>query len=117
FVDDAPTGLMLREAPAGKTSVYYYRRYSAASTMSPEDIDESYIARARILHVTGITAALSASCRETLYEAIRVAKQHGLQICFDPNLRLKLWDIEEARRELLKLAEFADYFLPGLDEL
>lgn len=114
---EAPTGLMLKEAVSGKSFVYYYRKNSAASLMRPEHLDEDYIRQAKILHVTGITAALSPSCRETLREAIRLAKKHGVKVCFDPNLRLKLWSLEEAREVLLPLAEEADYFLPGLDEL
>ncbi|MDF2670673.1 MAG: PfkB protein [Paenibacillus sp.] len=114
---EAPTGLIIREVVSGKSSVYYYRRNSVASLMRPEHLDESYIAQARILHITGITAALSESCRETLREAIRFAKKHGVTVCFDPNLRLKLWTIEEARPVILELAAEADYFLPGLDEL
>lgn len=114
---DAPTGLILREAVMGKSSVYYYRRHSAASRMAPEHLDEAYIASARILHVTGITPALSDSCRDTVLEAVKIAKRHGVRVCFDPNLRLKLWSVDEARRVLLPIAEQADYFLPGLDEL
>lgn len=117
YSTEAPTGLMFREVVAGKSSVYYYRRDSAASRMQPSGLDAEYIAGAKVLHITGITAALSASCRETLFEAIRIAKQQGVKICFDPNLRLKLWTIEEARPVLLALAAEADYFLPGLDEL
>lgn len=117
YANDAATGLMFREVVAGKSSVYYYRRNSAASQMKPADLDASYIASAKILHITGITAALSESCRETLKQAIKIAKEHGVQVCFDPNLRLKLWTIEEARPVLLELAQLADYFLPGLDEL
>jgi 2-dehydro-3-deoxygluconokinase len=114
---EAPTGLMMREVLMGKTSVYYYRKNSAASLMGPQHLDESYIAGARILHVTGITPALSASCREAAKEAIRLARKHGVKVSFDPNLRLKLWSLEEARPVLLEMAEEADYFLPGLDEL
>lgn len=114
---EAPTGLMLREIISGKTSVYYYRKGSAASMMKPEHLDESYIRQAQYLHVTGITMALSESARETLKAAVRLAKKNGVKVCFDPNLRLKLWSLEEARSVLLELAQEADYFLPGLDEL
>jgi 2-dehydro-3-deoxygluconokinase len=114
---DAPTGLMLREVVSGKTSVYYYRKGSAASTLSPEHLDAEYIGQARILHVTGITPALSATCRAAAKEAIRIARTAGVKVCFDPNLRLKLWALEEARGVLLEMAKEADYFLPGLDEL
>ncbi|MFD0676143.1 MULTISPECIES: sugar kinase [unclassified Paenibacillus] len=114
---EAPTGLMMREVVSGKTSVYYYRKGSAASTLKPEHLDEEYIKQAKYLHVTGITPALSGSCREAAIEAIRIARKHGVKVCFDPNLRLKLWSMDEAREVLLEMAKEADYFLPGLDEL
>ncbi len=114
--DIAPTGLMLRENVRGQSSVYYYRKGSAASHMTPDHVDSEYIANARILHFTGITAALSSSCLETIRHVISVCKAHGVLISFDPNLRLKLWNIEEARPVLLELAEACDYFLPGYDE-
>lgn len=114
---EAPTGLMMREMIMGKTSVYYYRKNSAASHMSAKHLDEGYIAGAKILHITGITPALSESCKEAAFEAVRLARKHGVKVSFDPNLRLKLWGIEEARPVLLELARLSDIFLPGLDEL
>lgn len=117
FTDEAPTGLMIRENAGGRSSVYYYRKLSAASKMTPEHLDEEYIAGAKILHVTGITPALSTTCAETVAAAMDIAKQHGVKVSFDPNLRLKLWDVKAAQRVLLPLAFKADYFLPGLDEL
>ncbi|WP_274652217.1 sugar kinase [Paenibacillus humicola] len=114
---DAPTGMMFRETVAGKLAVHYYRKHSAASRMRPEDLDLDYIRGSSILHVTGITTALSDSCRETVFAAVDAAKRAGVRVSFDPNLRLKLWSIEEARRVVLPLAEQADYFLPGWDEL
>jgi 2-dehydro-3-deoxygluconokinase len=117
LTSEAPTGLMMREVMMGKTSVYYYRKNSAASRMSASHLDEAYIAGAKLLHITGITPALSESCRESAFEAVRLARKHGVKVSFDPNLRLKLWSIEEARPVLLELAKLADIFLPGLDEL
>ncbi|TBL69376.1 sugar kinase [Paenibacillus thalictri] len=114
---EAPTGLMFREVVNGKTSVYYYRKGSAASTLAPQHLDADYIGQAQILHVTGITPALSATSRAAAREAIRIAKAAGVKVCFDPNLRLKLWSLDEAREVLLDWAKEADYFLPGLDEL
>lgn len=115
--DDGPTGLMLRETVRGRSSVYYYRKGSAMSRMTPEELDPAYIAGAKLLHVTGITLALGESCRRTVCEAVRIARENGVKVSFDPNLRLKLWSAEEAKEAILPLAEQADYFLPGLDEL
>ncbi|MEV5025921.1 sugar kinase [Paenibacillus sp. LPE1-1-1.1] len=114
---EAPTGMMFREHVAGRLAVHYFRKHSAASRMLPEDLDENYIRGAKLLHVTGITAALSEDCRKTLRRAVDIAKEAGVLVSFDPNLRLKLWPIEQAREILLPFAADADYFLPGWDEL
>lgn len=97
-------------------NVYYYRKNSAASSLSPEDIDEEYIKQAKILHITGITPALSESCRRAVYRAIEIAKENKILVSFDPNIRLKLWTVDEARKILVDIASKADIVMPGLDE-
>lgn len=114
---EASTGMMFREHVAGCMAVHYFRKGSAASCMAPEDLDEDYIRGAKLLHVTGITCAISEEGRRTVRRAVDVAKEAGVLVSFDPNLRLKLWSIEQARDTLLPLAADADYFLPGWDEL
>lgn len=115
---DAPTGVYFKEQRTkGKTQVYYYRRHSAASMMHPDELDEAYLAGFKILHITGITPALSPDCLALTRKAVASAKKLGLKIVFDPNVRWKLWNSEEAAKEvLLELAGSADYILPGLDE-
>ncbi|MBB5323235.1 2-dehydro-3-deoxygluconokinase [Anoxybacillus tepidamans] len=115
--ESAPTGIYFKELRrANDVRVYYYRKYSAASRMVPEDLDERYIAQAKYLHITGITPALSESCYETVMHGIEIAKKHGVKIVFDPNLRKKLWPEEKARKTLLEIASKADIVLPGIDE-
>lgn len=117
FTNEAATGLLFKEQLApDHMNVYYYRKGSAASSMEPKDLDEEYIAGARILHVTGITPALSESCYQTVMKAIEIAKQHQLMIVFDPNIRYKLWSEERAKSVLNEMASHADVILPGLDE-
>ncbi len=118
FTDSAPTGIMFKERRAfSETSVYYYRHGSAASTMTPEDLPEDYIENADYLHLTGITPALSNSCRETTFAAVERAREAGVTISFDPNIRKKLWDSEEEMRNtLLEIVEKSDIVLPGIEE-
>ncbi|SHE71636.1 5-dehydro-2-deoxygluconokinase [Thermoanaerobacter uzonensis DSM 18761] len=97
-------------------NVYYYRKGSAASKICVDDIDENYIKNAKILHITGITPAISESATEAVFKAVEIAKRNKVMISFDPNLRLKLWNIEKARKILLDVAENADIVLPGLNE-
>jgi len=115
--EQAPTGIMFKEIRTSReTRVTYYRKGSAASRMTEKDLDTSYISGAKILHITGITPALSSSCCDTIYRAIEIAKDFGIDISFDPNIRLKLWSIDKARAVLLDIIPKCDIVLPGLDE-
>jgi 2-dehydro-3-deoxygluconokinase len=114
----APTALYFREIKGyGEPTVYYYRRGSAASLLTPNDIQTEWMQDARHLHVTGITPALGAHTREAVEAAMRLARELGLSISFDPNLRRKLWDENTAREVLLSLVPLCDIFLPGIEEV
>ncbi|MDK2986759.1 MAG: 2-dehydro-3-deoxygluconokinase, partial [Clostridia bacterium] len=85
-----PTGIFFRQRwENGENENFYYRKGSAASLLGPEDIDEEYISRAKYLHVTGITPALSSSCFAAVEKAVQVAKENKVKVSFDPNIRLK----------------------------
>lgn len=117
FTDEAPTGIFFKEQLSPENmNVYYYRKNSAASLMKPEDLDEQAIANAKILHITGITPALSETSYQTIKRAIEIAKDNHTLVVFDPNLRLKLWTKEMAKKVLNEIADSADVILPGLDE-
>lgn len=114
---EAPTGVIFKELRGvGDPRVYYYRKGSAASLMTPDDLDPDYIAGARIFHVTGITPALSDSCAETVRAAMTMARNAGVVTSLDPNLRLKLWTKERFREVVGGLVPLADVVLSGLDE-
>ena len=115
--ENNPTGMLFKEYyQRSNPNVYYYRKNSAASTISPDDLDEEYIKSAKIIHLTGITPALSKSTREAVYKAIDIAKANGVLVSFDPNIRLKLWTIDEAKEVLIDIANKSDIVIPGLDE-
>lgn len=102
--DSAPTGIYFiqRHYPVpGESTVFYYRHGSAASRLSPDDIDEEYVLNYRGAILTGITPALSSSCYAAVEKMYRIAKSSGLDIVFDTNIRMKLWrDASRARTAL-----------------
>jgi 2-dehydro-3-deoxygluconokinase len=113
----APTGLMLRERrTADRTRVTYYRRGLAGSRLSPADVDEQLISRARILHITGITPALSDSAAAAVRDAVRVAKSAGVTVSIDLNYRALLWSRDEASVVLRSLVPQADLVFAGPEE-
>lgn len=121
-----PTGLLFKspEDPSmnGGTRVFYYRRGSAASGMGPEALDEDAVRNAGLWHFTGITPALSPSCRGLIEAALSAVDRPA--ISFDVNFRPAVWsehfasgDPEESPARLLRrFAEAADVVFVGLDE-
>ena len=84
--------------PDADREFVYYRNGSAASTMTPDDLDARYIGSARVLHVSAILQATSLSARSTVVEAAKMARRElGVTVSYDTNLRLNLWSAEEAR--------------------
>ncbi|WP_407267803.1 sugar kinase [Radiobacillus sp. PE A8.2] len=117
FENSAPTAVFFKEMIANQDpNIYYYRKNAAASLLHPSDLDESYIKQAKYLHVTGITPALSESCRETIFYAMERARKNNQKVVFDPNVRRKLWSEQEAKKVLGEMAQKSDIILPGLDE-
>lgn len=111
------TGMLVKERnDKGDPRVYYYRKDSAAANFTSDMLKESYFDKGKIFHITGIFPALSPKSKETLLAAIKIAKNRGLMISFDPNIRLKLWSAEEAKTTLLEIAGLSDLILPGLHE-
>lgn len=111
-----PTGVYFKDPHPDGTTVHYYRDGSAASTMGPEDADRLPLDGVRVVHLSGITPALSDSCRalvQTLVE--RVAASPAL-LSFDVNHRPGLWSAEQAAPLLLELARRSDVVLVGRDE-
>jgi 2-dehydro-3-deoxygluconokinase len=91
--------------PPTPVRVTYDRAGSCATEMRPDSIDWSNLLRTRLLHLTGITPALSADCLATTREAVRRAREQGVPISFDVNFRRKLWLPEIARKTLLPLLQ------------
>lgn len=113
----APTGIYFREwLPDGMRRVFYYRGGSAASRMGPADLSFAALTGARLLHLTGITPALSPSCAALVEHALDLAHGAGLLVSFDPNYRAKLWDRRTAQQVLLPLLARSDIVLMGHED-
>ncbi len=115
--DAAPTGLMLKESPTPRsTAVYYYRAGSAGSRLAPDDLDRVDLTAAALLHVTGITPALSDSAKETVAAAVARAHAAGTPVSFDVNHRSRLWRDESYREIYREIARHATIVFAGEDE-
>jgi 2-dehydro-3-deoxygluconokinase len=119
MVPGEPTGFMFkgRVDDGSDPPIEYHRRGSAASRMTPADLDTEWLTRARHLHATGIFPALSVDTRATTEAALTLMRAHGRTVSFDPNLRPALWPSTAAMRAGINAwAARCDWVLPGLDE-
>ncbi|MEU5717916.1 sugar kinase [Streptomyces sp. NPDC020403] len=114
-----PTGIYFRTATDRATDTYevaYYRAGSAASAMSPHNVPYEDLLTGRVLHLSGITAALSADCLALLHD-LTAAREGRPLISFDVNHRPGLWRTGDAGPEvLLGLARRSDLVFVGEDE-
>ena len=113
------TGIQLKNRVTDGSDPYapYYRKGSAASRISVKEIENLDLTGVDLVHLTGIPPALSGTAREASFCLARRAKEAGIRITFDPNLRPALWENEETMRQVLnELAGYADLVLPGIEE-
>ncbi|MBW4436317.1 MAG: sugar kinase [Pleurocapsa minor GSE-CHR-MK-17-07R] len=102
--------------PPRPTEVIYDRANSSAAAMSPDQLPWPDLLNTRLLHLTGITAALSESAFACVAEARKRAAEAGVPVSFDINYRSRLWSVESARDGLLRLAQQADMLFCKLDD-
>jgi len=93
------------------TRVVYDRTASCASTLSPDLVDWDTLLDSRLVHLTGITPALSASALATVEQVVREAKSREVKVSFDVNYRAKLWSADDATRTLGPLVEAVDVLI------
>jgi len=114
---DSFTGAMVRNpGKSAPVEISYLRKGSAASTIEPGDILDSYISSTRWLHATGITCAISESGAKTVKHALEKAAQLKVKSSFDLNIRRKLWSEDAARKVLEPLARDVELLIGGEDE-
>jgi len=112
----APTGVyFVTHGPQGH-EFSYLRAGSAAARMDATTLPLDVVRGAGVLHVSGISQAISASACDAVFAAVDAASTAGARISYDPNLRLKLWPLARARAIIAATAGRCHWFLPSLDE-
>jgi 2-dehydro-3-deoxygluconokinase len=110
------TGIYFVTHDAGGHHFAFYRAGSAAALYRPQDVPEEAIRAARILHVSGISQAISESACDAVFHAIHIARDAGVRVSYDTNLRLRLWPPARAAAVIHAAIGMADIALPSLDD-
>ena len=113
------TGFQLksRSDDGSDPQIEYFRKGSAASHLSLADYQPEYFGAARHLHLSGVAPAISETSFELGLHIAQEMRAAGKSISFDPNLRPTLWASRDVMiSRLNKLAAYADWIMPGLEE-
>jgi 2-dehydro-3-deoxygluconokinase len=114
--------------PGARTGIYfisygpeghvfsYYRAGSAAAQVLPAELPLGAIASARVLHLSGISQAISTGCADAGFAAVRHARANGTIVSYDTNLRLRLWPLDRARAVVQAASALADIVRPSIDD-
>jgi len=113
---EAPTGIYFVTHGADGHEFSYLRAGSAASRLRPADLPLELIRAARVLHLSGISQAISASACDACFAAMEAARASGVKVSYDTNLRLKLWPLARARAIIRASLALADWALPSLED-
>lgn len=115
---DGPTGLMvLEQRTADLTQVEYVRAGSAGSRLRPDDLWPGVMDGLRVLHLTGITPALSPTAAATVARAVELASAAGVLVSLDVNHRSRLWSRADAAAALRPLLPHVTLLVASEDEL
>ncbi|MGY4772307.1 sugar kinase [Kribbella sp. CWNU-51] len=119
FSDDSFTGFIAFDQPSHDiTRVSYHRRGSAGSTLTADEAIAAIDAtQPRLLHVTGITPALSDTTRAATLAAVRTASAAGVQVSLDVNYRARLWSRSDAATAIRELLPHVHTVFASDDEL
>jgi 2-dehydro-3-deoxygluconokinase len=114
---DRPTGVMFKtHRPGGEPDVSYYRSTSAFAAAGPDTFDPALWRDASLIYLTGITPALSPTCRELVRHVVIDAAARHIPVWLDPNYRAKLWSPSACRHALNLLMPRIHTVLPSLPE-
>lgn len=109
--DDGSNGLyFVARCKNGSKEFVYYRKRTAATKLSEENIDEEYIKNSKVVYSTGITQSLSLTAADAVLKAFKIAKENGVKVAYDINYTPRIWEVEDAK-------EAAENVLPYIDIL
>jgi sugar/nucleoside kinase (ribokinase family) len=97
----------------GSRKFVYHLSQSAAAQLKPEDVDANYVQAAAFVHITGSALSMNESVRQACYKAVKVIKEAGARVSFDPNIRPELLGIERVREIVGPVMEACDLLLPN----
>lgn len=101
----------------GSREFIFHMGNSSAGAVDVEDITENYFEDAFSVHINGSSLTMNKNMREACYKAVEIAKEKGLLISLDPNVREELENVDRVREILGPVLSASDVITPNLEEI
>lgn len=113
---DGFNGIYFVGHPDGEPKEFvYYRKKTAATKLSMDDISQEYILSADVVYATGVTQSLSLSAKEAVRHSFKIAKEHNMATSYDINFDSRLWSAEDAKDAFEDISDYIDIMFLSLE--
>lgn len=106
--NDEQNGMYIVSHTLDKKEVLYYKRKTAATKLSIDDISEDYIKKLKLVYSTGVVQSLSASSRELVKESFRLAKENDVLTAYDPNYTSCFMNSDDTKEYFEEIVDLTD---------
>jgi sugar/nucleoside kinase (ribokinase family) len=101
---------------SGERKFIFHLRYSAAGQLTSDDVVLDYISKTKVLHIMGSSLAMNENVKKACYKAADIARDSGIMVTFDPNLRPELLKVETIRKICKPILKVSQIVFPSRDE-
>ena len=99
----------------GDKEFVYYRKKTAATKLSVDDVSIEYIRSVGVVYSTGVTQSLSLSAKEAVKKAFMIANEHEMATAYDVNFDPRLWSSEDAKDAFEEISEYIQILFLNLE--
>lgn len=112
--NDEQNGMYIVSHTLDKKEVLYYKRKTAATKLSIDDINEDCIKKLKLVYSTGVVQSLSASSRELVRESFRLAKENDVLTAYDPNYTSCFMNSDDTKEYFEEIVDLTDVIFLSL---
>lgn len=112
--NDEQNGMYIVSKTVDKKELLYYKRKTAATKLSIEDISEECIKKLKLVYSTGVVQSLSAGARELVRESFKLAKEHDVLTAYDPNYTSCFMNSSDTKEYFEEIVDFTDIIFLSL---
>lgn len=112
--NDEQNGMYIISNAQNRRELLYYKRKTAATKLSIEDLPDEYIKRLKLIYSTGIVQSLSAGSRELVRESFKTARENEVLTAYDPNYTSCFMNSSDTRELLEEIVEYTDIIFLSL---